>query len=141
MTEPAPLPIQTSSLIGSQMQTYETLISMGFTQTDSFAVAQIFGSNVEGAINCVLTGGVSKLSIENRVLPPIQRIPLLNIPRKINKIISFRITSISYIFMTGYIRKQQHKDNIPTVIKDIIIKCFNFYFIKLNYNIKNIKNK
>eukprot|EP01084_Bolivina_argentea_P205259 350686_1 len=141
MTEPAPLPIQTSSLIGSQMQTYETLISMGFTQTDSFAVAQIFGSNVEGAINCVLTGGVSKLNIENRVLPPIQRIPLLNIPRKINKIISFRITSISYIFMTGYIRKQQHKDNIPTVIKDIIIKYFNFYFIKLNYNIKNIKTK
>eukprot|EP01084_Bolivina_argentea_P037452 69287_1 len=121
-----------SVLIGSQLSTYHTLIQMGFAESDSVTVSQIFGSNLAGAINCILTGNVSNLRI---TMTPAKLIENVNINQINSRIPTFRVTPMSYTLITGYIRINESKDIIPTVIKHIIIKYVNFYFIKLNYNI------
>eukprot|EP01084_Bolivina_argentea_P055924 102421_1 len=133
-----------SVLIGSQLSTYQTLIQMGFAESESITVSQIFGSNIEAAINYVVTGNMSNLTIATPTLPA--HISGINIEKSLKDInidtldsdsSTFRVTSISNILMTGYARANGNRDIIPTVIKDIIIKYFNLYFIKLNYNITN----
>jgi len=51
-----------SLLVGSQLATYEQLKSIGFSEQDSFTAAQTYGSNVEAAVNCIISGNVQQLT-------------------------------------------------------------------------------
>ena len=124
-----------AGLIGSQLQTYQQLIAMGFNANDCATVAQIFGSNLEGAIDCMLNGGVANLQQQQ----PLQQQPIKQqVPPK-EELVEFRIIScITTILINGYVRKQKElKDVIPSVIQELIVKFMNLYFIRLNYNIHN----
>ena len=59
--QPSDDTIASVSLVGSQLTTYTQLVSMGFDQLESHAVAQTFGSNTQGAINCIISGNATQL--------------------------------------------------------------------------------
>ena len=148
-----------AALSTSQRQTYQTLVAMGFDLevSDLLTVAQMyvitftiqisfcllyrFGSNVQGAIDCVISGNVESLTISStpQPEPSINPMPdIANVPMKQSEITPFRVTSTSYILMSGYMREKLLDDyHIPLDIMRIIIKYTNLYFIRLNYNIHN----
>eukprot|EP00484_Ammonia_sp_Unknown_P028206 CAMPEP_0197024288 /NCGR_PEP_ID=MMETSP1384-20130603/4865_1 /TAXON_ID=29189 /ORGANISM="Ammonia sp." /LENGTH=766 /DNA_ID=CAMNT_0042452649 /DNA_START=22 /DNA_END=2322 /DNA_ORIENTATION=+ len=59
---PAAVTDAAPTLTGSQLQTYTELVGMGFDAADCSTVAQIYGSNLEGAINAILSGNVDRLT-------------------------------------------------------------------------------
>ena len=121
-------------LIGSQLQTYRQLIAMGFNASDCATVAQIFGSNLEGAIDFVLNGGMHNLQSQQR-----QNVKNQDVDEIKDEFVEFRVINpIATKLINGYIRQQKYlKDDIPDVIQSLIVKHLNLYFIKLNYNIYN----
>eukprot|EP01084_Bolivina_argentea_P254776 428389_1 len=152
---PSAAPIPTtdplSSLIGSQRDTYQTLIAMGFTTSDSLNVAQIFGSNVEGAIDSLFNATAVNVDTSHDVTSMFAELQdVLATSRtessppvfefKDDSVLKFRTTSLSQRLMSGYVRSVQIHYHIPTVINDLIIRYFNIYFIRLNYNIRNASN-
>ena len=146
-----------AGLIGSQLETYQQLIAMGFDGNDCASIAQIFGSNVAGAIDCVLNGGTTSFQqeqlqqqlqqqqeqqreLEQHKFHPKQLPTLLSYDNRGEEIVQFRIKPICFILIDGYIHQQNDLSkcmDIPNDIQTMIIKYVNFYFIKLNYNIHN----
>ena len=125
-----------ASLSEAQQSTYDSLIAMGFSSGRCTEVAQLFGANLQGAINHLL---------QSNTAPPLDNpIPA---PEKISSISfesapppelvgTFRITQLTKLLTFGYIRMNLEPDrHVPKGIQLEIVKYVNLLLVRLNYNL------
>eukprot|EP00485_Elphidium_margaritaceum_P001213 CAMPEP_0202698136 /NCGR_PEP_ID=MMETSP1385-20130828/11412_1 /ASSEMBLY_ACC=CAM_ASM_000861 /TAXON_ID=933848 /ORGANISM="Elphidium margaritaceum" /LENGTH=683 /DNA_ID=CAMNT_0049354767 /DNA_START=56 /DNA_END=2107 /DNA_ORIENTATION=- len=145
-------------LTGGQLETYQQLLSMGFESSQCVNVAEIFGSNLNGAVECLLGGGIGDGTSASGASSPMSSRLLLHAlmngrseeqPQQESTnaagkdvltehpVTPFRITRVSRVLMAGFLREEEFEDEIPVAIQTLIIKFFNMYFVRLNYNIRN----
>ena len=125
-----------ASLSEAQQSTYDSLIGMGFSSGKCTEVAQVFGANLQGAINHLLQSSTAP-PLDNP-MPPIEKIPSMSFefapPPELVR--TFCITKLTKLLTFGYIRMSLEPDeHIPKGIQLEIVKYVNLLLVRLNYNL------
>jgi len=128
----------------AQQSTYQGLLAMGFTDSNSRDAAQVFGANIQGAIDYVIqssaqTNNAAKPSLHESMPPPPPRPVKFPEPPSPDSTGTFRITKLSKLLIQGYIRSEGIGD-IPDDIQQQIVKSTNLLLVKLNYNLHDDVN-